>query len=196
MCSGKETMHLSIRWMKVDCLPMDVPGDETVFGLKCHINKRISMPPEHQWLIFRGGLLEDQAMLQLYGVATGSVVYMVPNKGAIESLKRSHSNAALHSLHSNPQGSMSIGDLRFAAALKNLKEDDFTFVSQRNRDLRMNQCETRPGKYMYLEKTYHQLSAFWEKQHSSPYKGHQHKTVIPPKCNAPCEDPLPNPWAI
>lgn len=195
MCSGKETMHLSVRW-RVDCLPMDVPEDETVFGLKCHISERVAnMPPEYQLLLFKGAFLEDPARLQGCGVAHGSVLHMVPNKGVMENMKRSHSNVTLHSLNSNPR-SMSIGDLRFHTALNSLREEDLALSHQRQLDIRMNQIEMKPGGFGSIVTQWRQLCDFWERQCSPQRRYQPAPTIIPSKPDGPCEDPLPVPWTV
>lgn len=187
-------MHLSVECVRVDRLPIDVPEDETVVGLKWRIHDRTSITPDQQRIVFKGGILDDEARLQRCGVATGSVVYMVATRAVMENLRRSHSMAALGAPYETPEKSMSVGDLRFSSALREVTEDDFNLERQRAVDIRFNRTEMKIGGLRHIEKTYRELDSYWDK--INRVDAFHQKTVIPERPSCPCTDSLPNPFGL
>ena len=180
-------MHLSVA-LKTRRIPMDVPMDETVLGLKSRIDLEIRVPPVHQQLFFNGSILnQDDSHLQYYGVASGSEVHVrveAPNARSTSMV-----NISEHVLN-RPHASVSMGDLRVLQVSKDVTEDDVTDQRLRLQDCFFKRMELVPGGLRMVERDYREITEALERAQEARARPAP-KTVIPKKPDAPCCEPMP-----
>lgn len=181
-------MHLSVA-LKTEQIPIDVPADETVLGLKQKINLHIQVPPIQQYLIFQGIVLRhDHSPLQKYGVESGSVVevHVTPNRPRSKSMANLPEQLAQKSI-----GSLSVDDLRLNHCTKDLTEDDGSLQRLIQLDVALNHWELVPGCFRKIQREFESISESLDRTEEVDRR--QPKTIIPKKADAPSSDPLPLP---
>ena len=180
-------MHLSVA-LKTRRIPMDVPTDETVFGLKSRIDIEIRVPPVHQQLFFNGSILnQDDSHLQYYGVESGSEVHVrveAPNARSASMVNISER------VFGRPHASVSMGDLRVLHVIKDVTEDDLSDPRLRLQDCFFQRMELVPGGFRKVERDYREIVEALERDREARARPAP-KTVIPEKPDAPCCDPMP-----
>mmetsp|Transcript_41328 Transcript_41328/g.67766 ORF Transcript_41328/g.67766 Transcript_41328/m.67766 type:complete len:134 (+) Transcript_41328:178-579(+) len=75
--AGDGMIDLNIKVMNGDDIKVQMHASATVLHLKEEIERKLSVEPAHQRLIFCGKVLEDTRTLDDYGIQTGHSVHFV-----------------------------------------------------------------------------------------------------------------------
>ena len=106
-------MKLKIKCLKSDDFDLSINSDASVDDLKEEIEKKSSIPPTKQRLIYRGKVLKSDKKLKDYSISDGSTVHFIVRKHATNQPRNDeptpqNSTNSVSSRRSRPTGATAI----------------------------------------------------------------------------------------
>lgn len=200
-------MHLKVKDVSGLSILVDVPHGTQAMGLKRIIYDHLGVAPIYQNLVFRGKVMKDEDVIDLYGVRNNSIIFLAIKKRIsdkkIEEIHRKLEVEYTEQLYNNPEVKNLVNskphlfneyeiDDYVQQNLQMIKNPNCISEINRLNDLAMNNMEAIPGGFNEIAQNFMELEETdFDSIFADYEKPKEFKTILGPKANEPSTEPLP-----